>query len=96
VLSVTGEIDLASLPQLRTEVRRLADDAAPFMIDLTDCDFIDSLGIGVLVGAARRARDAGREFCVVAPTDPVARLLHLSRIDEIIEVRAGGRDDARS
>jgi anti-anti-sigma factor len=100
VLAVTGEIDLATLPKVRTELQREASRSAgesmPLMIDLTECDLIDSVGLGILVGAARRAREVGREFCVVAPHDPVARILRVSRVDEIIDVRTSATEGAPS
>jgi anti-sigma B factor antagonist len=46
-------------------------------IDLADVPYIDSTGIGVLVGAAHRAKDLGRSLSVERPQRNVARVLSL-------------------
>lgn len=60
VLIVSGDLDVATAPQVRSEVvRLLGDGISDLVIDLTRVDFIDSFGLGVLVGALKRVR--GRE-----------------------------------
>ncbi len=86
ILSVTGEIDLATLPRMRSELHRVSS-SGPLAVDLSDCDLIDSTGLGLLVGAARRSREGGHDFCVIAPSGPVADLLRRSRLDEVMNVR---------
>jgi anti-sigma B factor antagonist len=66
VVEVSGEIDLHSAPQLRAELLKVGEVAKPrYVIDLNEVSFIDSTGIGVLVGALKRAREkAGNlHFC---------------------------------
>lgn len=66
LVEVGGEIDLHSAPQLRAELLKAVEAAAPkVVIDLSDVTFIDSTGIGVLVGALKRAREKGGSlnFC---------------------------------
>jgi anti-sigma B factor antagonist len=68
VVEVSGEIDLHSAPQLRAELLKAVDAAHPkVVIDLAEVTFIDSTGIGVLVGALKRAREKGGalNFCGV-------------------------------
>ncbi|HKY14316.1 MAG TPA: STAS domain-containing protein, partial [Microthrixaceae bacterium] len=63
-LSVTGELDLASVPGFRRELRAAATRLDPavgggLVVDLTGATMVDSVGLGLLIGAARRAKDAG-------------------------------------
>lgn len=61
-----GEIDLHSAPQLRAALLKACEMPAPrIVVDLSEVTFIDSTGIGVLVGALKRARESGGEvhFC---------------------------------
>ncbi len=63
-----GEIDLHSAPQLRAALLKVSEAPAPqVVVDLGEVTFIDSTGIGVLVGALKRARESGGDvhFCGV-------------------------------
>lgn len=67
IVELSGEIELHSAPQLRGELVRANECFAPpcVVVDLSDATFIDSTGIGVLVGGLKRAREAGGQlrFC---------------------------------
>ncbi len=57
VMRVTGEIDMATAPRLRQHVQTVtARKPAGLVLDLDRVDFIDSTGLGVMVGAAKRMR----------------------------------------
>lgn len=60
VIEVAGELDLHCAPQLRAEIGRALEASAPphIIVDLTGVTFLDSTGVGVLVGALKRAREA--------------------------------------
>jgi anti-anti-sigma factor len=68
----------------------LADPAAPILVDLSDCEFIDSTGLSLLVEAKRRLEEHNRGFGVCCPDADVQRLLELTGID-----RALGLYDSR-
>ena len=55
--------------------------------------FIDSVGLGLLVGAARRARAAGGSLIVVAPTDRSATLLAETGLDRVLDIRPSYEPD---
>jgi len=87
VVGVTGELELATAPRLRQEIVSLAgSDGARVILDLTGVDFIDSVGLGVVVGALKRTRGRGGDLRVVAPQERVRSLFVLTRLDEIIVV----------
>jgi len=72
---VAGELDLSSAKQLRAAVRRVLDtNPAALRLDLSILGFIDSTGLGVLIGARRAAVAANVPFEVV-PSPPVRALL---------------------
>jgi anti-sigma B factor antagonist len=92
VLSVSGELDLATAPDLCMRLTRLRMARRPIVvIDLTDLRFCDSTGLRALLGEAREARIAGGRLSVIVPPgSAVRRLLDLTGADEVLEVH----DDA--
>jgi anti-sigma B factor antagonist len=56
------------------------------VVDLAGVPFMDSTGLGVLVGALARAREADRRLVLAAPTDRIVRLLRLTGLDGQFEV----------
>jgi len=86
VVRVLGEIDLASAPQLRAALRAAVDGVSALAVDLHECDFIDSVGVGLLLGASRRCLQQGTEFAVLLGDGAPRRLFELCRLDEILTV----------
>jgi anti-anti-sigma factor len=84
---VNGELDLASVGKLEAKIEQaLAQGSAPLLIDLTDCGFIDSTVLSVLVGLRRRLGDSvPRRFAVVARDQPLG-VLRLTRLDREMPV----------
>jgi anti-anti-sigma factor len=81
VLTVIGELDLASSPTLEHELERVRDsDSELVILDLSDLEFMDSTGLSVLVRAQQRAQEAGRRFAVVRGRPQVQRLLSLTGV----------------
>ena len=61
-VAVQGEVDVATAPALRDELYRLIDQGTTkIVVDLGGMEFIDSTGLGVFVGALKRAREGGGE-----------------------------------
>jgi anti-sigma B factor antagonist len=57
VLSVSGEVDVATVPRLREQLHGLvAQGRNRIVVDLDGVDFLDSTGLGVLVGALKRVK----------------------------------------
>ncbi len=79
VLSVGGEIDIATAPILGAAVdRALTAGAAELWIDLAATRFLDSAGVNVLVQAKRRAHALNRRFVVICPRGRIRRVLEIS------------------
>lgn len=78
-VTVAGEIDLYTASQLE---EALEQDATEFVVDLIDCEFIDSTGLGVLVAARARVD----RLALIGPGVEVQRILEISGLDRIIPV----------
>jgi anti-sigma B factor antagonist len=60
-------------------------DGCPVVVaDLSGVPFIDSSGLGVLIGALRRAREAGGELRVVSGDDAVVKILRITGLDRVL------------
>lgn len=76
-ISVGGELDLAVAERLDKAIEAVDESCAGVVIGLTDCEFIDSTGIAVIVRAHRRFEAEGRRLVVCCPEDQVERMLDL-------------------
>jgi anti-anti-sigma factor len=85
VLSLRGEHDLSTQPNLSEELGRVSAAGGPVIIDLTDTDFIDSSILRVLAGAAADRSDGRRIAVVVPPGGEAMRLLRITGIAELLE-----------
>lgn len=84
---LAGEVDIASAPALRKEIDTLfVSGCSSLVVDLGDVVFIDSSGLGVLIGALRRAKERGGSVSVVGASDDVARLFSITGLDGLFGI----------
>ena len=83
-VSVFGELDQATAPELRSALTEALEDGDAVLVNLSDCDFIDSTGLSLLVETKRKVADDGRRFGVCCPDADVRRLLELTGIDTAV------------
>ncbi len=77
-LIVKGEIDVSNAPELRETIHEILDGTCEsLLIDIAQVSYIDSTGIGVLVGAKHRAAEDSVAFEVLNPQPNVLRVLTL-------------------
>jgi anti-sigma B factor antagonist len=87
VIEVTGELDLASSPDLEHELEEgLASRAQLLIVDLRGLEFMDSTGLSVLVRAHQRAAQTGQRFGVVRGPQQVQRLLSLTGVADRLTI----------
>lgn len=87
VVAPSGEIDLASAEQLRTGLVAAESDADTSMvIDLRGVGFIDSTGIGELVGCHRRCQHAGVAVAFVVPDGTIRKILHVTGMEAVFDM----------
>jgi anti-sigma B factor antagonist len=87
VMRVTGEIDMATAPRLRQHVQTVtARKPAGLVLDLDRVDFIDSTGLGVMVGAAKRMRMIDGGFRIVCSQKHLNSLFEITRLNEVFDL----------
>jgi anti-sigma B factor antagonist len=85
VLRVTGEVDLSTAPTLRERIRELAAGGAVHLIaDLSQVDFLDSTGLGVLVGGLKRVREDGGSLVLVVTTPRILRVFQITGLTKAL------------
>jgi anti-sigma B factor antagonist len=89
VVAVVGELDLATAPQLRQRlVGLISQGATRLAIDLRATDFIDSIGLGVIIGALKRLQPVGGELAVICSDHRIRTVFEMTRLDTIVPVHA--------
>ena len=100
-----GEIDIATAPAIRRILlAAISGGNVHLAVDMSGVTFIGAAGIGVLVAAANRARQAGGGLSLLAPSPQVRRLLDVFHLDAVLPIAerlagqmrtvAGGRPPA--
>jgi RND superfamily putative drug exporter len=88
-LALEGELDLETAPQFRERLADVEPGTDTLFVDLRSVTFMDSCGIGELVGAHQRARREGRRLVVVrSEGTTIADVLHRSALDKTLETTA--------
>jgi len=80
-----GELDAYTVGQFRDVLGELAE-RRNLLIDLSSVPFMDSAGLGALIGGIRRAREAGGDVAVACSRPTLTRLLHTTGFDRIVPV----------
>ncbi|HEY6932486.1 MAG TPA: STAS domain-containing protein [Marmoricola sp.] len=88
-----GELDMLSAPELSDHLKELLDGGAQrVVVDMTDLEFMDSSGLSAILGAHQAAEEAGSALTLVSPNERVIRLVNITGLGDVFEIR--GREDA--
>jgi len=80
-----GELDAYTVPAFRETLASFGPDQR-LLIDLSEVPFMDSAGLGALIGGIRRVREAGGTVAVACSRPTLMRLLHTTGFDRIVSV----------
>ncbi len=88
VVTARGEIDAFTAPALRADLQKLAGDGAVavLVIDMVAVTFLDSSGLGALVGALRRVRERGGTLRIVRPQAQAGRIFELTGLCDVLDL----------
>jgi anti-sigma B factor antagonist len=93
VLQVTGEVDLYTAPMLREQLRELSAKGTVHLIaDLGQVDFLDSTGLGVLVGGLKRLREADGSLALVINTPRILRVFQITGLTKALAAQRSVED----
>ena len=90
VVRVAGEVDMSHEEELRAELRSAVEnDAKGIVVDLTECEFIDSSAIRALLLSREEKNPAGggESLAVAASSDQILRILSVMGLDQVLPIK---------
>ncbi len=94
VLAVKGEIDVYSAPRLRERLVELVSEGhRQIVVDLEGVDFLDSTGLGVLVGGLKRVRSHDGDLSLVCTQSRILKVFEITGLTTVFSI-AGSVDEA--
>ena len=87
IFSLNGELDLSTANKLKDNLYKSVEEKlSDVVIDMTNLEYIDSTGIGVLVGLMKKLRTQGKDIKISNAKDNVKRIFKITGIDQIISM----------
>jgi anti-sigma B factor antagonist len=86
-VTVAGEADLSTAPELRQALLGAIDGGARFvLVDLSQTTFIDSTTLGVLMGGVKRLAPRGGEMAIVCPDANIRKIFEITLLDRVFAI----------
>jgi anti-sigma B factor antagonist len=88
VVSVVGELDVATAPDLRARLDDAIDRALQkaVLVDLLEVTFIDSTALGVLISGLKRSRRAGGELRIVVAEPRILKIFEITGLTDVFSI----------
>lgn len=94
-VKIRGDIDHHSAKRVRERIDEAILSERPrfVVLDLSNVDFMDSSGLGLVLGRYTKALDIGAKLIIYKPTRRIKRILEMAGIERIIEIKGDDRDE---
>lgn len=87
VITLDGEVDVYTAPQLKQQMISLLEAGATQMIvDLTNVEYFDSTALGVLIGGLKRMRERDGNVSLICPSPRIRRVFEITGLDKIFDI----------
>jgi anti-sigma B factor antagonist len=85
VLAPKGRLDMSSAPAFRERVKQLVESGqTQLVVDLEEVSFVDSSGLGAVIGGLKVARQAGGDLRIARPNQQVLLVLDLTSLNRVL------------
>jgi anti-sigma B factor antagonist len=90
VVAVRGELDIGTAPELRAALMDAIEQhpGERLIADLEGLEFIDSAGLGILIGGRKRAQAAGGDLVLVSTGRNVRKILEVTGLTRVFEIHS--------
>jgi len=94
LFALRGEVDLHVVPELRDRLAETIDGGADYVVlDLTHVGFMDSMALGVVLGALKRLQREGGQLRVIVPSSSdLRRIFEITMLDHVIPMDESRRE----
>ena len=87
LVELSGQIDLHTAPQLKEHLLSAIDDGAvDVVVDLSQTTFIDSMTLGILLGAVKRLRPRGGQLRIVTADPSIRKIFEITLLDRVFSL----------
>jgi anti-sigma B factor antagonist len=87
VISLRGEIDVYTAPRLRQALIDLIEGGnSDILVDMSRVDFLDSTGLGVLVGGLKRVKSKDGSLEIVATQDKILKIFEITGLSKVFPI----------
>jgi anti-sigma B factor antagonist len=89
IVAVAGDADIHSAPELRETLADIIDGGADrLVLDLSDATFLDSMALGVILGAKNRLSGSGGRVELVVSRPDIRRIFQITMLDRVFELHS--------
>lgn len=87
LMHIEGEVDVYTAPQLKQDIVEIAERGVKnLIVNLSKVEYLDSTGLGVLIGGLKRLREAEGNLVLVGPGMRILRIFEITGLDKIFDI----------
>jgi len=87
VIALAGEVDVYTSPRVKQEIVNLLNsDVTRMVVDLTGVEYLDSTGLGVLIGGLKRARERDGDLKLICDNVRILRIFEITGLTKIFDI----------
>ncbi|MEG2983955.1 MAG: STAS domain-containing protein [Peptostreptococcaceae bacterium] len=88
-ITLEGELDVSTAENLKDQLHKIVDEnMLDVKINLTNLEYIDSTGLGVMIGVLKKLRANNKEIYILNPRDNVNKIFKITGLDKIFKMEA--------
>ena len=86
-VTLAGELDVSTADELKKSLHKLVDEKNIDMkLNLENLDYIDSTGLGVMIGILKRLKIENKEVYIEKPKNNVRRIFNITGLDKVFKM----------